>query len=89
MSSGASGKRICLPHSRVMIHQPAGGMQGQVSDMEITYELFKKMQKELYDVLAENTGQDYKTIKADCDRDNWMTSEEAVEYGLVDEVLGK
>lgn len=89
LSSGTKGKRTCLPHSRVMIHQPAGGMQGQVADMEITYTLFKEMQKELYTILSQNTGQDYEKIEADCDRDNWMRAPEAREYGLVDEVLEK
>ena len=89
LSSGTKGKRTCLKHSRVMIHQPAGGMQGQLSDMEITYKLFKEMQIELYNILSENTGQPYDTILQDCDRDNWMMAEEAKKYGLVDEVLGK
>ena len=87
LSSGAEGQRVALPHCRVMIHQPAGGMQGQVSDMQITYDLFKSLQKELYTILAENTGQEYEKIQQDCDRDNWMTAEEAVEYGLVDEMI--
>ncbi len=89
LSSGTKGKRTCLKHSRVMIHQPAGGMQGQLSDMEITYKLFKELQKELYGILSENTGQPYKTILKDCDRDNWMMADEAKAYGLVDEVLKK
>ena len=89
LSSGTKGKRTCLPHSRVMIHQPAGGMQGQVADMEITYTLFKELQKELYTILSDNTGQPYEKIEADCDRDNWMRAPEAKEYGLVDEVLRK
>lgn len=72
-----------------MIHQPLGGMQGQVSDMEISYKLIKSMQKELYDILAQHTGQDYKTIEADCDRDNWMLAPDAKKYGLVDEVLDR
>lgn len=87
LSAGTAGKRTALPHSRVMIHQPLGGMQGQVSDMEISYRLIKQMQKELYDILAKHTGQDYDTIEKDCDRDNWMMATEAKEYGLVDEVL--
>jgi len=87
LASGTKGKRICLPHSRVMIHQPAGGMQGQVSDMEITYDLFKSMQKELYEILSKHTGQTYEKIAEDCDRDNWMKAPVALEYGLVDEVL--
>jgi len=87
LSSGTPGKRTCLTHSRVMIHQPSGGTQGQLSDIEITYRLFKKLQKELYTILSENTGQPYDQIAEDSDRDNWMTAAEAREYGLVDEVL--
>lgn len=89
LSAGTKSKRTCLPHSRVMIHQPLGGMQGQVSDMEIYYKLVKEQQKALYDILAKHTGQDYDKIRVDCDRDNWMTAEEAREYGLVDEVLAR
>jgi len=87
LAAGQKGKRSALPHSRVMIHQPLGGMQGQVSDMEISYQLIKTMQKELYDILANHTGQPYDVIAKDCDRDNWMIAPEAKEYGLVDEVL--
>ncbi len=89
LAAGAAGKRTCLHHSRVMIHQPMGGMQGQVSDMEISYNLIKQMQKELYDILASHTGQKYETIEKDSDRDNWMTAPEAKKYGLVDEVLDR
>lgn len=89
LAAGTAGKRTALYHSRVMIHQPLGGMQGQVSDMEISYKLIKQMQKELYDILAQHTGQDYDTIAKDCDRDNWMSSVAAKEYGLVDEVLDR
>jgi ATP-dependent Clp protease protease subunit len=87
LTAGTKGKRTCLHHSRVMIHQPLGGMQGQVSDMEISYRLIKDMQKELYDIIAHHTGQDYDKISEDCDRDNWMIAKEAKEYGLIDEVL--
>jgi ATP-dependent Clp protease protease subunit len=87
LAAGKAGKRTCLPHSRVMIHQPSGGMQGQVTDMEISYRLIKDMQKELYEILAHNTGQPYEKIVADSDRDKWMTAQEAKEYGIVDEVL--
>jgi ATP-dependent Clp protease protease subunit len=87
LAAGTNGKRTCLPHSRVMIHQPLGGMQGQVSDMEISYRLIKAMQKDLYEILATHTGQKYETIEKDSDRDNWMTAPEAKEYGLIDEVL--
>jgi len=89
LSAGTQGKRTALPHARVMIHQPSGGMQGQFTDMEISYKLIKSMKKELYDVLAHHTGQDYDKIEEDCERDNWMTSAEARDYGLVDEVLDR
>ncbi|WCL80822.1 ATP-dependent Clp protease proteolytic subunit [Saprospira sp. CCB-QB6] len=89
LAAGEKGKRSCLPHSRVMIHQPLGGMQGQVSDMEISYKLIKELQKELYDILASHTGQPYDIIEKDCDRDNWMRANAAKEYGLVDEVLSR
>jgi ATP-dependent Clp protease protease subunit len=89
LSAGTKGKRSGLPHSRVMIHQPLGGMQGQVSDMEIYYTLVKEQQKALYEILSNHTGQPYEVIEKDCDRDNWMTSKEAVSYGLLDEVLDK
>lgn len=89
LAAGEKGKRSCLPHSRVMIHQPLGGMQGQVSDMEISYKLIKELQKELYDILANHTGQPYDIIEKDCDRDNWMRANAAKEYGLVDEVLSR
>ena len=89
LAAGAESKRTCLPHSRVMIHQPLGGMKGQVSDMEIYYKLVKEQQKALYNILVKHTGQEYDKIVVDCDRDNWMTAEEAKEYGLVDEVLSR
>jgi len=89
LSAGAKGKRYCLPNSRVMIHQPLGGMQGQVTDMEISYKLIKQMQKELYDILSIHTGQAYDKIAEDCERDNWMVGQEALDYGLIDEVLDK
>ena len=89
LAAGTKGKRTCLKHSRVMIHQPLGGMQGQVSDMEISYHLIKEMQKELYDILSEHTGQPYEKIDKDCDRDNWMRAPQAKEYGLIDEVLSR
>jgi ATP-dependent Clp protease protease subunit len=87
LCAGAKGKRTCLPHGRVMIHQPLGGMQGQVTEMEISYRLIKALQKELYEIMAKHTGQEYDTIFKDCERDNWMKAEEAKAYGLVDEVL--
>lgn len=87
LAAGTKGKRTCLPHSRVMIHQPSGGMQGQFSDMEISYNLIKSMRDELYAIMAKHTGKDFDTIAKDSDRDNWMTANEAKDYGLVDEVL--
>ena len=87
LTAGTKGKRTCLYHCRVMIHQPLGGMQGQVADMEIYYKLIKEQQKALYDILAHHTGQTFEQIEKDSDRDNWMRAEEAKEYGLVDEVL--
>ncbi len=89
LASGTNGKRTALQHSRIMIHQPLGGMQGQLTEMEITYNLMKGMQKNLYDILSHHTGQSYDKIEKDSDRDNWMTSAEAKEYGLVDEVLDR
>ena len=89
LAAGAKGKRSCLFHSHIMIHQPLGGAQGQVSDIEITYKLIKKMQKSLYDILANHTGQSYEKIMEDCDRDNWMSAEDAKAYGLIDEVLSR
>ena len=87
LTAGQKGKRTALPHSRVMIHQPSGGMQGQFSDMEITYNLFKNMQKELYTIMSNHMGQPFEKIMEDCDRDHWMSAKEAKEYGVVDEVL--
>lgn len=87
LCAGTKGKRSALSHSRVMIHQPLGGMQGQVTEMEIYYKLIKENQKELYEIMAQHTGQTYEAIEKDCDRDNWMTSTEAKAYGLIDEVL--
>ena len=87
LAAGAKGKRSGLPHSRVMIHQPSGGMQGQVSDMEISYHVIKGMQKELYRILSEHTGQRYEQIASDSDRDRWMSAADAVNYGILDELL--
>ena len=87
LCAGTKGKRSCLPHSRVMIHQPSGGMQGQFSDMEISYNLIKTMKRELYEIMAVHTGKSVDQIEKDCDRDNWLTAEEAKAYGLIDEVL--
>jgi len=87
LCAGNKGKRTCLPHSRVMIHQPSGGMQGQFTDMEISYKLIKQLRNELYEIMAQHTGKTFEKIEKDSDRDNWMTATEAKEYGLVDEVL--
>ncbi len=87
LMAGKEGKRTCLQHSRVMIHQPSGGMQGQFSDMEITYNLIKDLKRELYTIMADHSGQEYDKIETDSNRDNWMTAIEAKEYGIVDEVL--
>ncbi|MDR2122764.1 MAG: ATP-dependent Clp endopeptidase proteolytic subunit ClpP [Flavobacteriaceae bacterium] len=89
LTAGAAGKRSALKHSRIMIHQPLGGAQGQASDMEITLKEILKIKKELYDILSEHSGQSYEKIEKDSDRDYWMTSNEAKEYGLIDEVLEK
>lgn len=89
LAAGQKGKRSVLTHSRVMIHQPSGGMQGQVSDMEISYKLIKQMQEELYKILSKHTGQPYERIEEDSDRDRWLRAPEAMEYGLVDEVLSR
>ncbi len=72
-----------------MIHQPSGGMQGQFTDMEISYKLIKNLRNELYDIMATHTGKTFEDIERDSDRDNWMTATEAKEYGLVDEVLDR
>lgn len=87
LTAGAKGKRTALKHSRVMIHQPMGGAQGQASDIEITAREILKLKKELYEILAYHTGKSYEQIEKDSDRDHWMTSEEAKEYGMIDEVL--
>jgi len=89
LTAGTKGKRTCLQHSRVMIHQPSGGMQGQFTDMEISYNLIKQLRKELYEILAFHSGQTFEQIEKDSERDNWMTAKEAKEYGLVDEVLDR
>ena len=89
LAGGAKNKRSALPHSRVMIHQPLGGAQGQASDIEITAREIAKIKKELYEILALHTGKDYDTIWKDSDRDYWMIAQEAKDYGLIDEVLVK
>jgi ATP-dependent Clp protease protease subunit len=89
LAAGAAGKRSALPHSRVMIHQPLGGAEGQASDIEITAKQIMRTKKELYEILSHHSGQSVKRIEKDADRDYWMTSPEAKEYGLIDQVLGK
>lgn len=89
MCAGAHGKRTALPHSRIMIHQPLGGAQGQASDIEITYKEISKLKKELYDIIAQHSGQPYERVEKDSDRDYWMTAEESKAYGMIDEVLGR
>jgi ATP-dependent Clp protease protease subunit len=84
LCAGEAGKRSALGHSRVMIHQPLGGAQGQASDIEITYQEIHKLKKELYDIISNHSGQSYKKVEKDSDRDYWMTSEEAKDYGMVD-----
>lgn len=85
--AGEKGKRFGLKHARVMIHQPLGGMQGQASDMEITVRQIIKVKEELYSIIASHSGQPYEQIEKDSDRDYWMSSEEAVAYGMIDEVM--
>lgn len=85
--AGEKGKRFALKHSRVMIHQPMGGAQGQASDIEITAREIQKLKKELYTIIADHSGQSFDKVYADSDRDYWMTSAEAAEYGMIDEVL--
>lgn len=85
--AGAEGKRYALPHSRVMIHQPLGGAQGQASDIEITAREIQKMKKELYTIISEHSHTPFDKVWADSDRDYWMTAQEALEYGMIDKVL--
>lgn len=87
LAAGTKGKRTALKHSRILIHQPMGGAEGQASDIEITAREIQKIKKELYETIALHSGQEYKKIWEDSDRDFWMTSEEAKEYGMIDEVL--
>lgn len=87
--AGKEGKRSALPHSRVMIHQPLGGAQGQASDIEITAREIQKLKKELYTIISEHSHTDFDKVWADSDRDYWMTAQEAKEYGMIDQVLSK
>ena len=87
LCAGAKGKRTALKHSRVMIHQPLGGAQGQASDIEITAREIQKLKKELYTIISDHSGKSYDEVWKDGDRDYWMTSSEAKDYGMIDEVL--
>ena len=89
LAGGTAGKRTSLPHSKIMIHQPLGGTQGQATDIEIYTKEMIKTRDALYNILARHTGKDFETIKRDCDRDNFMTAEEAKAYGLIDNILEK
>ena len=89
LCAGEKGKRSGLTHSRVMIHQPVGGIHGQASDIEITAKEILTLKEELYNIISKHTGQDYKKVYADSDRDYWMKSDKALEYGMIDEILTK
>lgn len=89
LSGGAKGKRMALPNAEIMIHQPLGGAQGQATEIEIAAKHILQTKQKLNKILAENTGKDYDVIAADTERDNWMTAEEAKEYGLIDKILYK
>jgi ATP-dependent Clp protease protease subunit len=89
LCAGAKGKRSALKHSRVMIHQPMGGAEGQASDMEITVNEIKKLKKELYEIISNHSGQPFEKVEKDGDRDYWMIAEEAKAYGMIDELLVK
>ncbi|NLN72716.1 MAG: ATP-dependent Clp protease proteolytic subunit, partial [Bacteroidales bacterium] len=87
LAAGEKGKRTALKHARVMIHQPMGGASGQATDIEITAREISKLKKELYEIIAQHSGQEYEKVWKDSERDYWMTSNEALEYGMIDEVL--
>ena len=89
LTAGTKGKRSALKHSRIMIHQPMGGAEGQASDIEITVREIIKLKKELYEILALHTGNPYEKVEKDSDRDYWMSSQEAKDYGMIDEILQK
>jgi ATP-dependent Clp protease protease subunit len=89
LTAGAHGKRSALPHSRVMIHQPMGGAEGQAADIEITAREIMKMKRELYEIISFHSGKPVEQLEKDADRDYWMTSAEAKEYGMIDEILIK
>jgi ATP-dependent Clp protease protease subunit len=87
MTAGSEGKRSALPHSRIMIHQPMGGAQGQASDIEITAREILKLKKELYEIIALHSNQPFEKVEQDSDRDYWMTAQEAKDYGMIDDIL--
>ena len=87
--AGEKGMRAALPHSRVMIHQPLGGVQGQASDIEITAKEIIKLKEELYTILSDHTGKSVEQIRQDADRDHWLTAQEALDYGMIDRVYTK
>ena len=87
LAGGTKNKRSALKHSRVMIHQPSGGMQGQSTDMEITLKQMQELRKDLYNILASHTGKSFNEIQKDSDRDKWMRANEAKKYGIIDEIL--
>lgn len=87
LAAGAKGKRTALPHSRILIHQPMGGAEGQASDIEIAANQIKKLKVELYEILSKHTGKPLKTIETDADRDYWMSADEGVKYGMIDSIL--
>ena len=87
LCAGTKGKRSALPHSRVLIHQPLGGAQGQASDIMIAAKEIEKTRTELYNIISEHSGQPFERVFADADRDFWMTAQEALDYGMVDEIL--
>jgi len=89
MSAGAKGKRIALPNAEIMIHQPLGGYQGQATDIEIHAKRMLELKEKLTRIMAENCGKEYEVVRADCERDNFMTAEQAKEYGLIDKVIYK
>lgn len=89
LAGGTKGKRFCLPNAEVMIHQPLGGAQGQATDIIIAAEHIGRTKRRLTDILAENTGRDVVEISKACDRDNWLTADEALEFGLVDKIIDK
>ena len=89
LSSGAKGKRMALPNAEIMIHQPSGGAQGQATDIQIQAQRMADIKKKLSQILADNTGKPYEQVVADCERDHFMTAQEALDYGLIDKVIAK